>query len=63
MYLTDEEFCRMLLNYKTSPIILKENISKQDYIFDEDDASITRSESIFNQLLERCGFKITDSEY
>lgn len=31
MYLTDEEFCKMLIKLKSTPIILKENISKSDY--------------------------------
>ncbi|CAD8065228.1 unnamed protein product [Paramecium sonneborni] len=63
MYLTDSDFCNMLQKFKKYPIILKENVSTQDYQFDDEDASITRSEKIYEILIKKCGFKIVDEEF
>ncbi|CAD8147577.1 unnamed protein product [Paramecium octaurelia] len=63
MYLTDQDFCNMLSKYKKSPIILKENISSQDYQYDEEDASITRSDRIYQNLIKQCGFQIMDQQF
>ncbi|CAD8051429.1 unnamed protein product [Paramecium primaurelia] len=63
MYLTDSDFCNMLQKFNKSPIILKENISSQDYQYDEEDASITRSERIYENLIKKSGFKIIDEQF
>ncbi|CAD8150945.1 unnamed protein product [Paramecium pentaurelia] len=63
MYLTDSDFCNMLQKFNKSPIILKENISSQDYQYDEEDASITRSERIYENLIKKSGFKIMDEQF
>lgn len=38
--------------------VLKENIAKSGFVLDKEDQSITRSDSYFRQLFQRCGLKI-----
>ncbi|MQL81070.1 hypothetical protein Taro_013525 [Colocasia esculenta] len=45
--------------------VLKENIARSGFVLDKDDQSITRSDTYFKELFNRCGlhvYKITDQK-
>ena len=42
---------------------MKENISNLNYVPDEDDASVTRSEEVFKKLFNEAGYELVHEQY
>ncbi|XP_058731339.1 alpha N-terminal protein methyltransferase 1 [Vicia villosa] len=62
-HLTDDDFITFFKRAKVGLkpgglFVLKENISKSGFVLDNDDRSVTRSDSYFRELFSRCGLHI-----
>ncbi|KCV70613.1 hypothetical protein H696_02970 [Fonticula alba] len=67
-YLTDEDMVRFLLTCRRiltrdgpgGMVFLKDNVGTQEHIYDESDASITRTDAHIRRLFQKAGYILVD---